>query len=135
MLYFCSNHRTMNDYRIGNLVNDNYMVIEIDANGLGLVDANLPDDLASYIYVEYENIKPIPLTEEWLNDVKILNNKDFYLENEVYYKNGIFNYVIDTTIDGQDNSFYFIEKEVNFTHEVQNLYFALTNKELCTHDQ
>lgn len=54
------------ELRIGNIVNKNYSVNEIHLDGCILVDANSPDDLASEIFVFFENIKPMPLTKKWL---------------------------------------------------------------------
>ena len=124
----------MNDYRIGNLVNDNYMVIEIDANGLGLVDANLPDDLASYIYVEYENIKPIPLTEDWILKFGFNKYGEWFIINNMFAPYINISIKHNKTTIG-DNEEYDIEM-IKYVHDLQNLYFALTRKELiCTHDQ
>lgn len=124
----------MNDYRIGNLVNDNYMVIEIDANGLGLVDANLPDDLASYIYLEYKSITPIPLTEKWLLKFEfeiLLNDREIVL----YRLNSA-----DVSVHAKGGFTFGIRGvplyKITYIHELQNSYYEFKKQILtCTHDQ
>jgi hypothetical protein len=74
------------------------------------------------------NYKPIPLTEQWLKDFGFEQNipaasreyifKDCKLIN--HYKNG-FLFIMDIWDRG---------KMINYVHTLQNLYFALTGKEL-----
>ena len=77
-------------------------------------------------YFQGNSIKQIPLTEEWLlmlgaNNTFYNNYLDFeYFE--IYESNGI----------------WYVEKEgvilceLKYVHQLQNLYFALTNDELIT---
>jgi hypothetical protein len=81
----------------------------------------------------FDYIKPIPLTEEWLlkfgfeyvesyNNYKIKtgdywNSLKFY-EGEWCYNN-----------DDSDAGCYFLTT-IKYVHQLQNLYFALTNEEL-----
>lgn len=65
--------------------------------------------------------KPIPLTEDWLKkfgftrivpswaDIKRIDKDDYYLIRD---------------------DVYFNEKKIKYVHQLQNLYFALTGKEL-----
>jgi len=72
---------------------------------------------------------PIPLTEEWLlkfgfvkigtyriEFVKYSKYKDFEIEVSLYINDG-------KIVTGQDF-------EINYVHQLQNLYFALTGEEL-----
>jgi hypothetical protein len=75
----------------------------------------------------YNNIKPIPLTEQWLIDFGFINvslgeweKGDIILDNE-YTDKGIWNIVEDSQC---------LNINVKHVHQLQNLYFALTNKEL-----
>jgi hypothetical protein len=75
----------------------------------------------------YNNIKPIPLTEQWLIDFGFKNvslgeweKGDIILDNE-YTDKGIWNIVEDSQC---------LNINVKHVHQLQNLYFALTNKEL-----
>jgi hypothetical protein len=74
------------------------------------------------------NAKPIPLTEEWLLKFGFKYNEDSQ-ENEVY-KNGIIllllrrnpiRFTLLTTV---------FSIKLQYVHQLQNLYFALTGEEL-----
>lgn len=71
--------------------------------------------------------KPIPLTEEWL--VKLKFNKDFTgWQNKgirLYFDDILNSIVLDT--DGCD---YLNQVKIQYVHQLQNLYFALTGEEL-----
>jgi hypothetical protein len=79
-----------------------------------------------------EKYEPIPLTEQWLIDVK--DNFDFFEIREKSYRGKyifiniqdiILYFFTDTnTIDRPDGI------EYKYVHSLQNLYFALTDKEL-----
>lgn len=79
----------------------------------------------------YRDIKPIPLTEEWLlklgfefiNQNWPLKIKDPYIwkTNITLFADG--HYYL--TIDGKKISY-----KIEYVHQLQNLYFALTQKEL-----
>ena len=74
------------------------------------------------------NIKPIPLTEEWLLKFgfKRTNKYDFEL-----IKNDFHFYTSSDFFNG--NGFICFNEfdiKIKYIHELQNLYFALTNKEL-----
>ena len=77
---------------------------------------------------EDEDIKPIPLTEEWLvkfgftNDNYAEYKKDVYTLDCEYTDKGVFNFVI--------NEECCLNTDIKHVHQLQNLYFALTNEEL-----
>ena len=75
--------------------------------------------------ISLNEVKPIELTEEWLikfgfkkMNYKLLNKIVFYSET--------------WDIEFSDNEFYMpdIGIVVKYVHQLQNLYFALTNEEL-----
>ena len=71
--------------------------------------------------------KAIPLTEEWLlrfGFVKKLSN--YELENFRFHVNKPSNYDGFLFCEGYS----VITDKIHFVHQLQNLYFALTNKEL-----
>jgi hypothetical protein len=86
--------------------------------------------------MEYDNFEPIPLTEEWLinfglneyNDIKVKDNGFICIERT---KSEINFYIM-----GHDNPTYSSMHSIklNHVHQLQNLYFALTGKEL-THQK
>ena len=74
-----------------------------------------------------KNLSPIPLTEEWLLDFGF----DNFMNRNTLYVKPFFN------IDKRKNGFSYIttslfEFEVKHIHQLQNLYYALTGKELET---
>ena len=84
------------------------------------------DDLA--MLENYKNhplpFKPIPLTEEWLLKFGFLkcDNGSFYISfwGRDYYYN-------DCTLTMRGVN---IQSKIEYVHQLQNLYFALTNEEL-----
>jgi hypothetical protein len=76
-----------------------------------------------YIFGNWDRIKPIPLTEEWLLKIGFENNE----AEKKYCKKCI-------TLYMEDNLFwcdiFWDSLEIKSVHQLQNLYFALTNEEL-----
>jgi len=119
------------ELRIGNYVNRGYVVVELDSAGAGLVDSNDPDDIASYIFFTEDNLHPIPLTEEWLIRFrfKVKRCKDSDWE---YIKSMV---IIEKDLDKIAFSYgdCFLN-HIEHVHQLQNLYFSLTNKEITIKD-
>lgn len=73
--------------------------------------------------------KPIPITEEWLLKFGFKYNNPTY---EWYDKSAVFfiqvNYLGFDLIAKFHNQ---VIREIKYVHELQNLYFALTGKELA----
>ncbi len=68
--------------------------------------------------------QPIPLTEEWLNKFKWerVNADEFVFRNNNYF-----------SIDSSGRLYYmddYTAVDIQFVHQLQNLYFALTGEEL-----
>ena len=76
--------------------------------------------------------RPIPLTEEWLikfGFVKYGTLHDSYKLNPFIVELGILgNHYTFRKIMNREESI--LLKEIKYVHQLQNLYFALTNKEL-----
>jgi hypothetical protein len=72
-------------------------------------------------------IKPIPLTEEWLGKLGFIRNeKDMFL----FTKN------MDLIILGCENDYNGLwHGRIESVHQLQNLYYALTNEELIIKNQ
>tara|TARA_R110002073_G_scaffold331631_1_gene516575 strand:+ start:2894 stop:3250 length:357 start_codon:yes stop_codon:yes gene_type:complete len=111
------------ELRIGNIVNyfndGEYSIIStLDWGYANLNNAS---------HVDYELLKPIPLTEEWILKFgfKSLDYGEYgrgrYVLDCEYTDKGVYNFVIGRTC---------IEVDVTNVHQLQNLYFALTNEEL-----
>jgi len=104
-----------NELRLGN------SLIDSRSNEIHVVSGN---SIHSMQYAEStEILKPIPLTEEWLLKFGFKSDP----ENIVFEINGLLVYK-------QDSTFWFDlisdSIEIEYVHQLQNLYFALTNKEL-----
>jgi len=74
-----------------------------------------------------KDYQPIPLTEEWL--LKFGFKKDTWTNNDLiighWWNNGSILITDDFKLDGQEDM-----KPLQYVHQLQNLYFALTNEEL-----
>jgi len=76
-----------------------------------------------------DKIKPIPLTEEWL--LKFGFESERTDENDWYFKENEFcSFGLALLKDSKGWMFYTSETELNHVHQLQNLYHALTGKEL-----
>jgi hypothetical protein len=75
-------------------------------------------------------IEPIPLTEEWLLKCGGID-KDYTIEFKCKGKKIVFSWfsreVISKNRHGWNSKKY---KHIKYVHQLQNLYFALTNEEL-----
>jgi hypothetical protein len=92
----------------------------------------------TYIVKEPHNqVKPIPLTEEWL--LKFGFSKRDVLSSVLYdMKNPRFSIYLNPPIDKSNKwNILGIEKNINiqYVHQLQNLYFALTGEELTIKQQ
>lgn len=116
-----------NELRIGNLISfkesiDDIICIIATTNNVRL-------NKKRGIPVSINYLRPIPLTEEWL--VKFgFKNKSKTLFEKNFYEKRIFSIVQH----GFTKKFCFPAQngvtEIKYVHQLQNLYFALTGKEL-----
>lgn len=113
------------ELRIGNYVEYAGETVKIS----GVTEENPFIDMITVDYLEYDEIFPIPLTEEWLvklgfSEIGGCNEKDF--------TNGDYNIFINSI--GEVNFLFFREgdwyQKISYVHQLQNLYFALTGEEL-----
>jgi hypothetical protein len=79
-----------------------------------------------------KDLKPIPITKEWLLKFKfdLIELADYINVDFTRWKKGEF--VIDDSnnVDFEEITLS-IGYELEYIHQLQNLYFALTGKELC----
>jgi len=122
------------DLMIGNLVTDEYydsfkQTIKIESiheDGVNVfaTDDNEPYGLHSAILeseYEYNKLRPIPLTEEWLvkfGFVKCKVDEEYFLGDFIIYLPSFFKWK-DSTLN-----------KVKHVYQLQNLYKALTGEEL-----
>jgi len=140
------------ELRIGNIitiVSAEYWVGEITSITHTKEEYKISNDNVQNISIEC--CKPIPLTEEWLvkfgfEHVGFISNKilstnggnngfdgaiEFKNDNDSVLKyNDKIYFVIDINSDDYGNNY--TVKEVNYVHQIQNLYFAFTGEELTT---
>ena len=115
-----------NELRIGNLVYFNDKVVNITIGDFHIIEK------------ESKFFKPIPLTEEWL--LKFGFEKDDNFGN--WHLNHLEIYKKDLSVIGIDNKgniywyfyaaddYYSWTQKLDYVNQLQNLYFALTGKEL-----
>lgn len=120
------------ELRLGNLVwCFDKQVAEISTIGYDGCWANLLDPEAMQSTsqdVDMNYIQPIPLTKEWLTQFGFSNNgygefvKGRYMIDCEYTDKGLFEFcILGKALP---------DMEVEYVHQLQNLYFALTGKEL-----
>ncbi|KKN54319.1 hypothetical protein LCGC14_0593740 [marine sediment metagenome] len=113
------------ELRIGNLINNNAEVVGI-VNGTVYVKPSERSIITSY---RYDQLKPIPLTKEWLKKfgfVKSSQDERMWIDDTtgwfmIYEKDEYYKFSTSENVYG---------KQFNKVHQLQNLYFALTDEEL-----
>lgn len=80
-----------------------------------------------------EDLLPIPLTEEWL--IKFGFVEKYMSCHRRWTKDGLrIDQITDEDFEGgkipQEQIFFYNDKEISYVHQLQNLYFALTEEEL-----
>jgi len=116
------------DLRIGNYIFSKETNKEQKITGL--TDENPFINAITFDYTLYDEIEPILINEKWLNkfgfwSIDTIRNINFYKEN--------FKYSIKKV--EKSNNWLFCDKDIIFTHlqfvhELQNLYHALTHSEI-----
>jgi hypothetical protein len=138
-----------NELRIGNFVKlgkkkntlEVYGVKSFDVGIEGIsneLNVYLMDKKYIYNVVSDEDIKPIKITEEWLLKFGFKKTDNKYMDNyiipistgywhSVNYDNEDCEWYYNN--DYSDASCYYVAS-IKYVHQLQNLYFALTRKEL-----
>jgi hypothetical protein len=70
--------------------------------------------------------KPIPLTEEWLLKFGYIKGKIYYTEKE----HGTISFYFNDSEELKCEVYDWTYDNIKYVHQLQNLYFALTGKEL-----
>jgi hypothetical protein len=113
------------ELRLGNSINLHGEECTVRAIGKGNITIGAEGYKSERVSIN--SIKPIPLTEEWLV-------KFGFSRRENIHKKGKFKIIGGIAIFGikQTKAFYYKDIQLKHVHQLQNLYFALTNKELET---
>lgn len=82
-----------------------------------------------------DHLKPIKLSEDWLInfDFEKVEEERFYkkqIGNNLSLFVDIYNKSYGINLDWKDSSYIEIWRNLDYVHNLQNLYFALTNEEL-----
>ena len=113
-----------NDFRVGNLV---FFKGEVKELGLW--------DFSTYIQTNIEHYKPIPLTEEWLERFGFEKDEEYDEGGLVDYRFTLMNGSLEFVSFWNSEEITGVNQpqtriDVEHVHQLQNLYFALTGKEL-----
>lgn len=120
------------ELRIGNIVNTSDY-INLEVLGISSINVGLKLECTKFISVNIDELKPIPLTKEWL--VKF----GFDFSVDTWYLNGVAVWETECCdAKGNEETGFFYElrdvgmmdMNIKYVHQLQNLYFALTGKEL-----
>jgi hypothetical protein len=121
-----------NELRIGNIIGDtllNTVVVTIDV--LKTIDDHTSPIGEDGVY------KPMPLTEEWLLKFGFKKQKGYV--NELSYSDfGVFRiywpteaYLVSLHFKPNETEWYpFLREGIKYVHQLQNIIYALTGKEL-----
>ena len=112
------------ELRIGNLINESNEVLRIGRWLLISSDKEIGWDV-----LKDEDIKPIPLTKEWLVKFGFEKHKT----HSHWLKEG---FVIDLVSLKNNKGYYLCDIDllvkIEYVHQLQNLYFAITGEELTS---
>lgn len=133
------------ELRIGNYLKlgERYgKVLLINYEHIDLYDENYDDGKGTFDYPVYDNpnLSPIQLTAEWLEGFGLKEVYKYTDNNQGLIRRGLCEYSDKPKISAQE--FFFDSKpsqlvylnvlkhEIKYVHQLQNLYYALTGKEL-----
>jgi hypothetical protein len=94
-------------------------------NNMGGTDKHQKNPIFSY---DIEKIEPILLTPEILEKVGFEHSYDSVLPYQDAYENGYF--ILNAQFELTDKDGLIISKQIKYVHQLQNLYFTLTETEL-----
>lgn len=140
-----------NELRIGNLIRFSedgtiFTIDSIEEKGLSVQNEK------EIAWIDLEEFEPIPITEEWLLEVGFqIKDQLSVHKTKIYYISGIdvdyciyfadfrqdFGFYIeytDSPFDKDLGVLYPIAFGIKYVHQLQNLYFALTDEELTSGD-
>lgn len=106
----------VNELRIGNLVHSKLTNVDFYVTGEYLYD----------ISNEPNNVKPIPLTEKWLLEFGF----EKHIQGECYILQKSFKFRIEFSDLSNIWINYELKVQCKYVHQLQNIFFVLTGKEL-----
>lgn len=144
---------TPEELRMGNIVYRKYFnphpitpkkafqECEVYAIGIEKIIVNEKIGSNGLMKVDFDLIKSIPLTEEWLIKFGFHQNGKYFIYSFLDYNYcfqyanfrdnwGFYQEYTDSPFPEDLDKRYFISCGIKYLHQLQNLYFALTNEEL-----
>ena len=129
------------ELRIGNYVYDgNSELAQVSSIVDGAINYELDyGNLWTNEVCYFENINPIPITEEWLLKFGFSINKktcvhifEFEIDDKVNFAVFLYDDEKEALFikNSARSSKIIFKKRIDYVHQLQNLYFALTQKEL-----
>ena len=117
-----------NELRIGNLVSSNNITIMVTGISNSYIISK-----DGYSGTKIDNINPIKITDEFL--LKFGFIEDEFCQNKFYKKHieskvQLRSYKDCVFLDVNDEEYEISFGKIKYIHQLQNLYFALTNEEL-----
>ena len=127
------------ELRIGNLVQLYRRPVDINKSNHIVTEIFIGLDSCYYIIIEdgfkvniNKGIEPIPLTSEWLVKFGFNNNQyGINLDAGMFYLDWKGSYLV---LADADRTVRMKMEDIKYVHQLQNLYFALTQKELKIED-
>ena len=126
------------DLRIGNLVTDKWSVGKYPFKIVS-IGKNICHYFGNQEFsAKYEDLEPIPLTEEWLlkfgfEKAKHSHGYDCYIKDGFDFdivSHGRYWVLAIYTDESCTDSLYFAHGRFEYVHQLQNLYFSITGSEL-----
>jgi len=120
------NSMTASELRIGNLVYNqktDIAKIRLVDDGLGCVGVQSKNGI---FYGKIEEIEPVSLTEEWLLRMGFEKNGLYWFDSQDLLLS--YSFTQNTIAIGRMGIYF--QNKIQYVHQLQNLYFALTGEEL-----
>ena len=112
------------ELRIGNLIK--HEGVEIEINGIQMFSVYWGEKNVAPIRFGFE---PIPLTEEWLLNFGFEHSKpNYWFKNDNKLRFSLIDNNLHCSMG--DDDWGILYNRLNYVHQLQNLYFALTTQEL-----
>lgn len=121
------------ELRIGNFITANGMNVYWPIEGIEIISSNISTQSLIYSHnswLDLSSFEPIPLTEDWLLSFGFVydNVLNLYSLKNSQFISLCQNITKEYWCDYE--SYYGLDIEIKYVHQLQNLYFALTNQEL-----
>jgi len=127
------------ELRIGNFLHNGSDVVCVEAISptyKQAIDISNVDGLSSsscFVSLPIADLKPVPLTGEWLLRFGFVQNKSIGVGNDIFSGYEMEGFIIDKDFDpiiSTNEGCFGFSNPVKYVHQLQNLVFALTGKEL-----